>query len=311
MGGMLALEYSFFGSSYVRSIVTIASSAAHSAWCIGWGEMQRQSIYNDPNYHHGYYSLDDPPRAGLSTARMAAMMMYRSRDSFQRKFSRNVRHSPPTKPHSRASAYPTPPRTPSPSGPRVRHVRKQHARKTAARLQQQHQPSNIPQLPQSQPYRSRSPKSPFAAETYLSHQGNKFVARFDANCYVATTLKLDTHDISRGRSPLPSLSRSPSPCPDPTPPPFPCLDCPTKGASGSQSTPMTPTAHALSQVSQPVLVLGISSDLLFPCTEQIELASKIPNARFELIESEEGHDGFLLEGAQVGRMLGEFLNGFC
>jgi len=50
MGGMLVLEFAYFGKDYVRCIVPIATSARHSAWCISWGEAQRQSIYSDPKY---------------------------------------------------------------------------------------------------------------------------------------------------------------------------------------------------------------------------------------------------------------------
>jgi len=50
MGGMLVLEFAYFGKDYVRCIVPIATSARYSAWCISWGEAQRQSIYSDPKY---------------------------------------------------------------------------------------------------------------------------------------------------------------------------------------------------------------------------------------------------------------------
>ena len=50
MGGMNVLEWTFFGPEYVRSIVPMATSARHSAWCISWGEAQRQSVYADPKY---------------------------------------------------------------------------------------------------------------------------------------------------------------------------------------------------------------------------------------------------------------------
>ncbi len=50
MGGMLVLEYAYFGVDYVRAIVPMATSARHSAWCISWSEAQRQSIYSDPKY---------------------------------------------------------------------------------------------------------------------------------------------------------------------------------------------------------------------------------------------------------------------
>jgi len=77
MGGALVLEFAYFGRDYVRCIVPIATSARLSAWCISWGEAQRQSIYSDPKYgktahrcaspHHkadvhvddGYYPYED------------------------------------------------------------------------------------------------------------------------------------------------------------------------------------------------------------------------------------------------------------
>jgi len=50
MGGMNVLEWAYYGPDYVKSIVPMATSACHSAWCISWGEAQRQSIYADPKY---------------------------------------------------------------------------------------------------------------------------------------------------------------------------------------------------------------------------------------------------------------------
>ncbi|KAG5651545.1 hypothetical protein H0H81_008280 [Sphagnurus paluster] len=37
----------------------------------------------------------------------------------------------------------------------------------------------------------------FSAQSYLRYQGDKFTARFDANCYIHTTRKMDTHDVAR------------------------------------------------------------------------------------------------------------------
>ena len=54
MGGMLVLEFAYFGKDYVRSVVAIATSARYSAWGISWGEAQRQSIYSDPKYGQSF-----------------------------------------------------------------------------------------------------------------------------------------------------------------------------------------------------------------------------------------------------------------
>ncbi len=106
MGGMQALEWAFYEPDYVRAIVPIATSGRHSAWCISWGEAQRQAIYSDPLYRkdfsihkktiynlgleNGFYTLEDPPINGLAAARMSALLTYRSRNSFESRFGRNV-----------------------------------------------------------------------------------------------------------------------------------------------------------------------------------------------------------------------------
>lgn len=50
MGGMNVLEFAYFGKDYVKCIVPIATSPQHSAWCISWGENQRQCVFGDPKY---------------------------------------------------------------------------------------------------------------------------------------------------------------------------------------------------------------------------------------------------------------------
>ena len=63
----------------------------------------------------------------------------------------------------------------------------------------------------------------------------------------------------------------------------------------------------LNSVQQPVLVLSIRSDVLYPMAEQEELHRYLGNAEMHIIESDEGHDGFLLEQEQVGRHVKRFL----
>lgn len=50
-------------------------------------------------------------------------------------------------------------------------------------------------------------------------------------------------------------------------------------------------------------VVGIDSDGLFPVHEQRFLAEHIPGAKFHEITSAFGHDGFLLEYAQLTKIL--------
>jgi homoserine O-acetyltransferase len=94
MGGMHTLEWAFEttadGAPFVRSLVPVAVGGRHTAWQIGWSEAQRQAIYADPKWRDGDYPPDDPPRQGLSAARMMAMVSYRSHPSFEGRFGRDA-----------------------------------------------------------------------------------------------------------------------------------------------------------------------------------------------------------------------------
>ncbi len=106
------------------------------------------------------------------------------------------------------------------------------------------------------------------ASTYLNHQGNKLVARFNAISYHRLSTAMDTHNIARGRGTITSI---------------------------------------LKNISTPTLVIGISSDILCPVSEQRFLALHIPNSRFEEIDSPYGHDGFLVETEKITEVLKGFL----
>eukprot|EP00756_Hemistasia_phaeocysticola_P025984 Hpha_TRINITY_DN16035_c4_g2::TRINITY_DN16035_c4_g2_i1::g.120391::m.120391/K00641/metX; homoserine O-acetyltransferase len=108
----------------------------------------------------------------------------------------------------------------------------------------------------------------FDVENYLRAQGDKFNQRFDAGSYIALTRAMDSHDVERGR---------------------------------------TDYYQVLRTVKVPTLVASISSDVLYPSSEQLELAEHIPNAQHHMIESKEGHDGFLLEHKKVGTLIRGFL----
>jgi homoserine O-acetyltransferase len=115
---------------------------------------------------------------------------------------------------------------------------------------------------------------PFLTQTYIRYNAGKFCTTFDANCYIALTHKLDTHDVTRGRV---------------------------------SSTSQTPVADALGQLTQPGLVVGISSDMLYPLQEQKDMASGLRNAEYRVIVSDNGHDGFLLHTEELNSILEEFL----
>ncbi|KAJ7495354.1 Alpha/Beta hydrolase protein [Mycena latifolia] len=250
MGGMAILEWPLCTpEGYIRHVIPIATAARHSAWCISWGEAQRQSIYSDPGYQDGFYTAQ--PASGLSAARMSALLTYRSRDSFESRFGRKAQVQadarPPTPPDS-------PPPTPTTHDAVAAHNDGLHTRAQAPA------PASKPPL--------------FSAQSYLRYQGRKFCARFDANCYIHITRKLDTHDIARGRV-----------------------------TQDDESA----VARVLGTLPPRALVIGVETDGLFTPSEQRELAAHIPGAELIMIESPDGHDGFLLEFAQINAHLVRFL----
>ena len=102
----------------------------------------------------------------------------------------------------------------------------------------------------------------FEIESYLRHQGESFVKRFDANTYLLMTKSLDYFDPA-ARAPDHSLSR------------------------------------ALAATSARFLVVSFTSDWRFSPARSREIVKALLDADREVsyveIESEQGHDSFLLE----------------
>ncbi|GAB2964378.1 homoserine O-acetyltransferase [Hymenobacter coalescens] len=107
----------------------------------------------------------------------------------------------------------------------------------------------------------------YRASSYQQYQGDKLTARFNAYSYVTLSYIMDSHHVGRGRGGV---------------------------------------ATALAGVQARTLVLGISSDVLFPPGEQQLLARHIPGAMYAEMDSPYGHDGFLIETAQIAHFLERF-----
>jgi homoserine O-acetyltransferase len=64
----------------------------------------------------------------------------------------------------------------------------------------------------------------------------------------------------------------------------------------------------LSLIPAGALVIAISTDGLFTLTEQRELAASMRDAELVVIDSPDGHDGFLLEFEQINNHVLRFLH---
>ncbi len=93
MGGMQVLEWGVMFPKRVQSLAVIASAASASALQIGWSQAGRLAIAQDPGWNNGdYYDAPDGqgPQQGLMLARRIAQIHYRSDDSLEARFGRDV-----------------------------------------------------------------------------------------------------------------------------------------------------------------------------------------------------------------------------
>ena len=109
----------------------------------------------------------------------------------------------------------------------------------------------------------------FKASSYINYQGDKLVGRFNAFSYWLLTKSMDSHHIARSRG-------------------------------GN-------LADILKSILQPTLIVGIGSDILCPLVEQHFLAANIPYSYLIEIDSDYGHDGFMVEHEQIASLLAEWL----
>jgi homoserine O-acetyltransferase len=109
----------------------------------------------------------------------------------------------------------------------------------------------------------------FKASSYINYQGDKLVKRFNAYSYWILSKAMDSHNLARGRDTL---------------------------------------EHVLATISQPSLIMGITTDILCPLHEQYLLRASIPNSTLVEIDSSYGHDGFLIEHQKISKILARWLN---
>ena len=113
----------------------------------------------------------------------------------------------------------------------------------------------------------------FQVESYLRYQGEKFAQSFDANCYILLTKILDIFDFSGDKNNDPVAAFKPAKC--------------------------------------DFLVMSFTSDWRFPVQRSKEIIDALiasgKNASYLEIESDQGHDAFLLPNERYEGNFGGFL----
>jgi homoserine O-acetyltransferase len=99
MGGMQVLQWGIEYPGFVKHLLAMATTARESAQGIGFNEVGRQAIMQDPLWNKGDYPRNGGPKVGLAIARMMAHITYVSDASMDRKFGRKqVGRSTPVAP---------------------------------------------------------------------------------------------------------------------------------------------------------------------------------------------------------------------
>lgn len=123
----------------------------------------------------------------------------------------------------------------------------------------------------------------FVVESYLDAHAERFARFFDPNCYLYLGRAMDWFDIGEHAID-----------------PHPQVHCEANVIS----------ALARTRVRK-ALVLGSITDILFPISQQEEIATGIAasgaNVEFHAVPSEQGHDAFLVDHERFGRLMGAFL----
>ena len=104
--------------------------------------------------------------------------------------------------------------------------------------------------------------------SYQRYQGEKLRRRFNAYSYYRLSQAVDSHNLGRGRGSV---------------------------------------EEVLKQIKAKSLVVAITSDILFPPSDHTILVENIPNVEYHLIDSDFGHDGFLVEHRQLNDIILNFL----
>ncbi len=92
IGGMQTIQWAIDFPHRARRCVAIGA-APLTAMGLALNHLQRQAIFNDPDWLGGEYSTDTPPKAGIAMARAIAMLSYKSDKLFDHRYARKPNRS--------------------------------------------------------------------------------------------------------------------------------------------------------------------------------------------------------------------------
>ena len=102
---------------------------------------------------------------------------------------------------------------------------------------------------------------------WLDFHGRALTERFDRHAYLRLAEAMDTHDVGLGRGDV---------------------------------------TQALRATEVPTLLVGITTDLLYPPAEMEAIATEMRDAELAVLEAPQGHDAFLIEQEAVNRLVAGF-----
>ncbi|OLY78079.1 putative serine-O-acetyltransferase cys2 [Smittium mucronatum] len=279
MGGMQSLAAASISPERVGRLVSISACALSHPYSIALRFAQRQVLMTDPNFNRGHYYDSVPPHVGMKLARQISTVTYRSGPEWELRFGR-----------SRSRPASTPALCPD-----------------------------------------------FLVETYIDHKSESFCLQYDANSLLYISKAMDMFDISKSNTDRlnsglkmamnkinhieSGKKSSGTSVEDPLSSAYPLdlanipenHDLKPEPTSSSASTQSQETREQITQdliagvsnIRMPTLVLGVQTDILFPSTQQKEIASILRSSgnkqvTYYEIDSIYGHDTFLIDRVNVG-----------
>ncbi|PVU94190.1 hypothetical protein BB561_002737 [Smittium simulii] len=270
MGGMQSLAAAKLFPDRVNRFISISACALSHPYSISLRYCQRQVLLSDPNFNRGNYYDGVIPHVGMKLARQISTITYRSGPEWELRFGRNR-----SNPNSEPSFCPD-----------------------------------------------------YLVETYLDHKSERFCFEYDANSLLYISKAMDMFDVSAsnfkylekkrqkaltliqdraiddshnnnmksGYFDIDATSDGAE---------APAFEAEYRESINSQKHMQDDLVAGLESVTMPALIIGVQTDILFPSSQQKEMAKILKlsgnkSVTYYELDSLYGHDTFLIDLVNVG-----------